>query len=612
MFFNLNSLKLFIYFLVYAFLKAKFYIIGIEKLNYEKGKNLNIEEKDFQKKKLYISIDFGNYKSRYAYNFGGNKNVIYEGKMQSIPSVIILNKKNLTAKNYGWKSIYSIVNYNENEKSQIIFLNNLKINLYNKKIGQKLDEKEILSIDYYKRKGIIEFLRLFSDDALEEINSFIKNEYEKYNKNEVNWIISAPRIWDDYSKLNLINFGKKAGMINIDLVLEPEAATLSYFDDKFIEFKYKQKGQYFMMIDLGEYICDITINKIIDNFGTIKQLSLPLGDTFGSMNINNDIIDIIELVLGNDTIKEAKNNQFEEYLQTLEDIEKIKKKFIGTESEYFEIYAKFKRNITLSFWKRAYKYLTSYLNHDNKDYFYYHNCTIKYDNYKVYIPSQLIKEIIKNRVNEIIKYVSKVIDSNNIYNIDHIILTGGYSNCKILINEFKRIFNNIHISVLVNQENSVSKGALIYTFNKDKIHSRISQINYGIETNKIMNDNETCQKIIKINNIKYCQKIEPLIKRDNEILYNYSIQKQIIPYLVDQDEININFYKTQHKDINEFDYFGTFKISLTEYINYKNGIKLKIFIDFNTYFNIDAYDLFRNKKFNSSFYPKNNLDNYFI
>ena len=609
---NLNSQKLFIYFLIYVVLKAKYYIFEIEKLNYEKGKKLNfIEENEFQKEKLYISIDFGNYKCRYAYNFGGNKNS-FEGKMQSIPSVIILNKSNYTAKNYGWKSIHSIANYNENEKSQILFLNNLKLNLYNKKIGQKLDDKEILSIEYYKRKGIIEFLKLFSDDALEEINSFIKNNYEKYNKSEVNWVISAPKIWDDYSKLNLIHFAKEAGMKNIDLVLEPEAATLSFFDDKLIDFKYKHEGKYFMMIDLGEYICDITINKIIDNFGTIKQLSLPLGDTFGSMNINNDIIDIIELVLGNDTIKETKKNQFEEYLQTLEDIEKIKKKFVGTESEYFEIYAKFKRNITLSIFKRACKYIVSLFKKDSKDYFVYHNYTIKFDNYKVYIPGQLIKEVIKNRTNEIIKYVTKVIDSHKVYNIDHIILTGGYSNCKILINEFRKIFHNIHISVLINQENSVSKGSLIYTFNKDKVRTRINQNNYGIETTKIMNDNETCHKITKINNIKYCQRIEPLIKRGKEILYDYSIQKQINPYLKNQDEIYINFYKTQHKDINNFDYFGTFKIRLTEYINNKKVIKLKIWIDFNTYFNINAYDLFKSKKFNSSFYPKNYLDNYFI
>jgi molecular chaperone DnaK (HSP70) len=293
MLFNSRSQKLFRFFLIYIFLKAKFNIIEKEKLNYEKGKKLNfIEENFFQKEKLYISIDFGNYKSKYAYNFGGAKNVIYEGKMQSIPSVIILNKSNFTVRNYGWKSIHSIANYNENEKNEIIFLNNLKLTLYNKKIGQKFDDKEILSIEYYKRKGIIGFLRSFSDDALAEINSFIRNECEKYNKSEVNWIISVPKIWDDYSKLNLLQFGKEAGMNNIDLVLEPEAATLSFFDDKFIDFKYKQEGHYFMMIDLGEYICDITINEIIDNFGNIKQLSLPLGDNFVSMNINNDIIDI--------------------------------------------------------------------------------------------------------------------------------------------------------------------------------------------------------------------------------------------------------------------------------------------------------------------------------
>ena len=56
---NLNSQKLFIYFLIYVVLKSKYYIFEIEKLNYEKGTNLNyIEENDFQKEILNISIDF--------------------------------------------------------------------------------------------------------------------------------------------------------------------------------------------------------------------------------------------------------------------------------------------------------------------------------------------------------------------------------------------------------------------------------------------------------------------------------------------------------------------------------------------------------------------------
>ena len=50
--------------------------------------------------------------------------------------------------------------------------------------------------------------------------------------------------------------------------------------------------------------------------------------------------------------------------------------------------------------------------------------------------------------------------------------------------------------------------------------------------------------------------------------------------------------------------FGTLKIGLTEYINNKNGIKPKILIDFNAYFNINIYDFKKNKKFNSNLYPK--------
>jgi len=67
-------------------------------------------------------------------------------------------------------------------------------------------------------------------------------------------------------------------MNNIDLILESEVIILSFFDNKLINFKYKQERQNFKMIDLGEYICYITIDEITDNFGTFKKLSLHLGD----------------------------------------------------------------------------------------------------------------------------------------------------------------------------------------------------------------------------------------------------------------------------------------------------------------------------------------------
>ena len=599
---TIQKRKFFIYFLIYITLKTKYFLIEKNKSYYNRGKIFNfIEVKDYrEKEKLYISIDFGNYKSCYSYTFG-DKNKIFTGKMGSIPSVVILNKSNnYKAKNYGWKSIHSMANYNEKEKRQIIFVNNLKLNLYNKKIGEKIKDEDVLYVDYYKLKGTSEFLSLFSDDILEEINHLIPNENEKYSKAEVNWIITAPKIWDDYSKLNLLDCAREAGMTNIDLVLESEASSLAFFEDKFIDNKFKEKGNNYMLVDLGEYTCDIIINEIIDNCGNIRQRYPSFGDSFGSMNINNDLMDIIELILGNDTIKEAKEKELEEYLLTYNEIENIKKRFVGTETGYFEIYAKFQRNITLSWKDKISKFLKSFKmisfsKSESYGTYVYNSFTIKVDNYKIYFPGQLINKVITKRVSELVKYINEILKKNK--QVNHIVLTGGFSNCKILINDFIESFNNIHISTMVNQENSVSKGALIYYLNKNKTQNKRSQNTYVIE---MFTNNQQYDKKDHKNNLSYFQILQPLIKKGDIINYNTPIKKIIAPTSSQQDSIYINFYKYINK---EYSFFGNLEIKLKE-LRKKNTLKVMpiIVIDVSTYFKINVFDKNTKEKINWIFH----------
>ena len=94
------------------------------------------------------------------------------------------------------------------------------------------------------------------------------------------------------------------------------------------------------MVDLGDYKIDISLDEIVDN-GKIKQLIRPLGGNFGSMNINDDLIEVIENVIGNETIEKAKEKQFDEYLLTKRGVEEIKKKYRENQKNYFEVYAKF-------------------------------------------------------------------------------------------------------------------------------------------------------------------------------------------------------------------------------------------------------------------------------
>jgi len=540
-----------------------------------------------EKEKLYISIDFGNYKTGFAYKFGENNNDIHIGKMQSIRSVVVLNKTNYIGKNYGWQSIHSISNYKKEELNQLIFVDNLKLSLFNKTMNQKLENKDILNLDKIHKKGIIEFLRLFSDDALKEINSLFENENDKYIKDEVNWIISAPKFWDDYSKLNLIKLSKKAGLKNIDLVLESEVASLAMIQDKFIDAKIIKEGNIYMLLDIGEYKLDITINQIVDSFRNIKILSGSIGDTYGSMNINNDLIDKIKFVMGNDILKNAKEKNLGEYLETLSDIENIKKKFNENEKNNFEIYAKFERKkkslietnkILKIIFYPIYNYFCPKVEN---------NITgISFNDFKIYISGKILGEIIEKRINEIINKLKKIITQFNkytSYEIDNIILTGGFTQNKYLIQKLKNNFPKIKISIIFNQEYSIMKGAILYSLNKNNIQSKICDFTYEIETYKNYDKNDICLKIEEINEYKFCQKIVSLINKGDNIVSNFEINK--VFKIINKGKIFINFYKNKR---GKSEFFTKLEIDLNE-INQKN-ITINVNIKFNSYFQIKVFD----------------------
>ena len=583
----------------------------------EDGKKIQYIEEIIPKKreKLYISIDFGNYKTSFAYNFGENIDNINIGKME-MPSVIILFKSNLTTKNYGRRSINSFVNYNDKEKNEIIFIWNIKQNLYPNKARTNFIKKNIFPKDYINKieieTAISEYLKNFSDDALEEINSlpFLKNE--KYYKNEVEWIVTVPGIWDDESKYIMINCAKKAGMNNINLALESESASLTLFNDNFINKELKQKDNIFMLIDLGGYVVDLTINEIVSDSGIINVLHSS-GAPYGSININNKLEQIIESYLEKDIIEEVKNKQPEEYLQTLQDIEKVKKRFKGIEIGEFEIIAKFKKSKDPGFFTKITSPFINIKNYiygffkkeDNSD----KNITkkediIRSDAYKIYIPGELLKKTIEENVNKTFNFVKKYIEQIK-YRIDNIILVGGFSNCEILKNKFIESFKyKTVVSILGNPESSVTKGALIYLIEQNRIKTRVIQNTYGY-IKGIKNDNNIkCENKIKCNK-NYCNCVEYILNIGNKV--ENDIEKMFIPLSSNEEKMYINLYKTNEykfntsKNIDDF-CFGTLILDLKEFNN--TEVKPIVKFKFKSYLKFDVKDSITNKTMKFSFKMK--------
>ena len=132
----------------------------------------------------------------------------------------------------------------------------------------------------------------------------------------------------------------KAGMKNILISLEPEAASLTMFYDHNVDESLKQKDKIFMLVDAGGYTVDITLNQIVDENRNLKQLSPPSGGSYGSMNINLEIIKILEEIFGKDVIDKFKMKQINYWGQLRKMIEENKQAICvnDADNEFFEIY----------------------------------------------------------------------------------------------------------------------------------------------------------------------------------------------------------------------------------------------------------------------------------
>ena len=491
----------------------------------------NISELKNVKFKAIISIDFGSSYSGFAISFGENS---IESKVENIqPSTIVIQRNNLKGYRYG----YDAENFmNEPRSEEYIYFDRIKTKL-DPKFKNDVQSKIYIDSKYppnYKinlRIIITEYLKMFSDDALKYYN---QKGNTNYSKNDIKWIVTVPAIWNEYGKQFMRNCAKRAGMNKVLIALEPEAASLTMFKDDNVDQKYKEKGKVFMLIDAGGYTLDITINEIVDSHGNLKQLSPPSGGAYGSMNINDYLIKIVEETFTKEKIADLIKNRYDLWKITLDSIEKKKKELRGDESDANN----YKIDIRLEnvcdpgyfswiFGKKCNKKISYGL--------------VEYDNKYLYIPKDIMKKILLLNINKIINHIKKLI--LDYPNIDLLVLTGGFSKCNILKEEIKKNFNYPY-KELIDPEVSIMRGAAIYGIEPNQIISRISP--YTIGTNKYSkrkNDTECRNQYTD-----ECEYFDLFIKKGEDIKNNKVIFHYYTPLSEEQNNIWFPLYFSVFKD----------------------------------------------------------------
>ena len=492
---------------------------------------------------LVIGIKFGNIYTSYSYNLGKNISTIVSEKKSS--TELELSKETKKGLKHSYKASVSLTNYNINELKSIIFFKGFKSLLYDDGDGINNNMYYQYNSDKIGDTNIIlkEYFTLLKNDILLNLD-------KKYKNIPIKWIFAIPENLNQYEKQLIKNITTELEMYNLNFIYESDASSLTMYNDRSIPFSVKQQNKTFMLIDAGGHSIDITIYKILDEQGTLKQIMQTKNLNLGIFDISNKIINVFKEIFGEKEIEKVKKNEPGEWIKILNDINKIIENTYRINGiEEYEI--------------------NNFLRKKEGN-FTFVNQTIKINKFNINFPLSLSGKFISENIdllNEKINEIIQELKKKQNLNINNIIVTGGLSRNKIFKEKLKSNFSedDNFIHYLSSYENDISKGAVFYGMNPDKIKNKISPITLGIRKNDIKNKKEN---------------IELLIKKGEE-MKNINLIKYIKPKSTEQKYIKINIYlsKDDYKDLKELEnnLQGAIILKLDE--NQKGFIKLIINYD---------------------------------
>ena len=467
---------------------------------------------------IKVGIDFGSTSSGYYIIFDplDEKDIKYD----VISSQILLDKTDKIGLRIG-ENAYERFKV-ENNKTNFLYFTAFKRNL-DPKINKNLVKSDFPGDEIELKIVIKEFMKKMREEA----EGKIKERKSNYNLNEIKWIITIPPLWDIKGKKIMEEAAKKVGMANLDVILEPEASSLSLFkeDNKIIK-EYIKKDKTFLIVDAGGYTVDFSANRILDD-NNLEQLMIPVSIVNGSSLINEKIFNILKRFVGEEKVK---NVDYQNIKTTLDYIEEKKKEVdlneggnLKLDIRPFDIYCKSESffSYILSIYYSSPDYCTQII--DGKE--------LTYDNNALLIPKKYISEIINQLITNILFYVDHLLAKLD--HIDLIVFTGGFSTNKIFrekIEEYKKGHNS-EIIFMEEPQMTVMKGAALFGLKPTQILKRIIPITIGIASYETKKQNETCDNDDEFfdenKNETRCHKYLTFVRKKESIEMNQIINKEI-------------------------------------------------------------------------------------
>ncbi|XP_062619391.1 heat shock 70 kDa protein 12A-like [Saccostrea cucullata] len=194
---------------------------------------------------------------------------------------------------------------------------------------------------------------------------------------------------------------------------------------------------------------------------------------------------------------------------------------------------------------------------------------------KVKISARMMMSFFEDSLSQTKKHVMEILQT--VTNIEHILIVGGYGECSLLQETFKKEFSNKNIVIPNECSLAVIKGAVLFGHDPMAISSRILRYSYGPAVHAIFDSTKHPEekRYIDKKGIERCNDaFDQLIARDTKVPSSgKTLTHTAVPLYDDQKGYVLRLYCTEEngpaviKD--NFQLVGKLNVSVPEYIQGK-------------------------------------------
>lgn len=528
-------------------------------------------EKNARESKIVIAaIDFGTTYSGYAYIFrdeldkakdsSEKRNVIYKhwqsGSDAGIcsrktPTCLLLNPKG-EFDSFGYPAegkYYNLMNDDAHHGWK--FFKRFKMILLNEK---NLSKETMIPDDQNNTFKAIDVFALSLKFIKDDLDTELKKTGYDIEKEEIQWVITIPAIWNPRSKEFMRMAAKKAGIKSdqLEFALEPEAAAVYVKETKVAKQRVSDDehelvpfpaGTRFMVLDLGGGTIDISVKEVLSD-RTLKELHRASGNGLGGDSINIRFFQYFEKVFRKRAMSSFKNeNKHKATLYDLETEIELKKRNLD-----FDLHGNLKLVLPSC--------LIDIFEENEKIDFEEHLESfqgLSYKRGKLLVNQGIITEIFKPSVTSLVQLMQKIIAQENVTRISDIIMVGGFSQSPIVSKTVKDLFKHENINVIIpnDPDLAVLQGAVLYRYWPEVVRTRRSPYTYGTRLLRLWLEGDDESKKIRRGKSKeiFCgDHFEKFVSLNEEFETGQTATLEVYPVEADTTEMAIDVYTSNKSD----------------------------------------------------------------